>query len=295
MVPGGGGAAVGKRATAEATCLGALCSRSPRRPYVTAASSAKATPINTTRAAVLISARSQHDACQAPPYKCVPLTAKRGTPRLTAWASTPRVRAAMNLGVPCAVGARIRQKLPAKMNTDPHLVRHQVLLPPSLMPVASDQPRRAPLAQRPSWQERQRRFRQLPLGVSGAMVLLVLVALAMNRPSRRAAGALPAMSLPVAAANSISRLRPLKPVGLGAPAVATSVVPRAAEPPAVERPAPAAAPRVHAAPSVSARSRSEKIAVSESRPKTHLLGVSKPTSPSVSTSAFDAPFVPPVD
>lgn len=176
--------------------------------------------------------------------------------------------------------ARIQQKLPKTMNRDPQLARHAVLLPPSLAPVAADTAtRRAPRVVGETWQARQRRFRQVVLGVGGAMVLLLVVALS----AKRAPHTSTAQPVSVTTANSIStQVEPSR-----------ATVARAAARPHVGSRLVVDAPV--AAATVSARLASQKIAVSETRSKPADLGVSKPQSRPASTSAFDAPFVPPMN
>lgn len=159
------------------------------------------------------------------------------------------------------------------MNTDPQLlVRHGVLLPPSLAPVAAKKAPQAAIAAE-NWQARQLRFRRLALGVGGGMLLLLVAAFASQR---RAVEARDAHAQP-------QRQRALARHGV--PVVtAISVASR-----------PSASARIAAPPAVSARLAPEKIAASERSTKVQRLGVSKPQSLSVSRGAFDAPFVPPAD
>lgn len=172
------------------------------------------------------------------------------------------------------------------MNTDPQLlVRHGVLLPPSLAPAAPKKPSKsAPF--RESWQQRQRRFRRFACGVAGALSLLIVAAFvtqrlrALEEPEALRASA--GKSMPVSTAISVSSKRR-----------APSSVSRGPVPvPAASAATPGS---VLAAPIVSARLPPQKIAASESGTKAEHLGVSKPQSLSVSASAFDAPFVPPAD
>jgi hypothetical protein len=209
---------------------------------------------------------------------------RRATPDESRRPLTLRRVTAQRAGRLPAPGAVFWWRRHIRMNTDPNpSVRHRVLLPPSLAPVERNVPASRSLgAPHPwQWRARQRRFRGLVAAFSGALALLLAVALLLQRRPR-------GLDRPRVAARAALTVR--------APTVRAMPTSTAEMVPAAPLAAPAESALTSLAPPiVSARPVAQKIVPSESQPKLPTSGVSKlPVSP-VPTSAFDAPFVPPAD